>query len=223
MQNTTIPTQLQYLRNFMGYAVRFHGINPASLSLKLYQDGRIYATYIGWLMARKGGRNHLVKHVSMARKVNYFLKKHAITALEKQHSDNVESWLEALSLQLQASMAKPQRAYVPQWSDVAMWAEGLAEEVRAEAKRQLEETGGISDELARRCHDALLICLVAGTSAPPLRLWIMKTLAPPEFALECGCQDSDCRQRDRPGGCLGNTVKLVVYVPPEGENNVTVS
>ena len=220
MQKTTIPTQLQYIRNFLGYTIRFHGIDPASLSLKLYQDGRIYAAYVGWLMARGGGRNHLVKHVSLARKVNYFLMKHAITALEKQHSDNVDSWLEALSRQLQASMAKPQCAYVPDWSEVAMWAEGLAEEVKAEVKRELEETGSISVELARKNHDALLVCLVAGTSSPPLRLWIIKTLAPPEFSLEHGCQDPDCRQRDR---CLGNTVQIVLFKSQAGENDVALA
>ena len=204
----------------MGYAVRFHNIDPASLSLKLYLDGRIYAGYIAWLMARGGGKSHMAKHVSLARKIVYFLKKHAGSRQERRHADNVDAWLEAMSRQLHVALPKPRRSYVPDWSEVARWAEGLAQEVLKEVKSELEETGSISVELARKNHDALLICLIAGTAAPPLRLWIVKTLAPPEFALESGCQDPDCQHRDRPGGCLGNTVQIVEVEQPNGECDV---
>ena len=219
MQKTTIPTQIQYMRTYLGYAVRYHNIDPDALSLKLDLDGKVYAGFISWLRARGSGKSHLVKHVSLARKIVYYLRKttRQVSDGDKQHSVDVDEWLEALSKQLHASMAKPVREYVPDLASVFQWARKLTEEVVEEMIRELEETGGITEQLARRNHDVLIICLVAGTVSPPLRLWILKTLAPPEFAIEHGCQDSDCRLREREGGCLGNTVQVLTLNEGSGK------
>lgn len=147
--------------------------------------------------------------VSLGRKLVYYLRQKASTASVKRHGRAVDRWMEALSKQLHGTLPTPRRAYVPKWKDVAQWARQLAKEAIDEVERELKESGSISVETARLVHDALLICLVAGTMSPPLRLWILKTLAPPEFALNHGCQDPDCRHRATASGCLGNTFEVI--------------
>lgn len=139
----------------------------------------------------------------------YYLRQTATANGIKKHCKAVDKWMEALSKQLHGALPTPRRTYVPQWRDVAKWAHYLAEEAVTQVKNDMEETGQISVETARLVHDALLVCLIAGTQSPPLRLWIIKTLAPPEFAMQHGCKDADCRHRDTAHGCCGNTVEVI--------------
>ena len=59
-----MPNQLCYMRAYMGYAVRYHNINLESCSLKLYMDAKVYAGYVGWLLARRNGKRSMAKQVS---------------------------------------------------------------------------------------------------------------------------------------------------------------
>lgn len=63
VQYTTLPSQQGYIRAYMGYAVKYHGIHPDSCSLKLFLDAKIYAGFVGYLLARRNGKNSMAKQV----------------------------------------------------------------------------------------------------------------------------------------------------------------
>ena len=214
VQSTTIPGNLEYIRFFFGFTVKYHDILPTKVSLKLFQNGSIYADFVAYLLARGGGKRHLAKHLSLARKINYFLA--ATTTYQPiwEHADTVDEWLWALSAQLNIVLPKPTRAYVPHWADVAEWADELAEQALDAATLERAANGRISRPTARGVHDALIVCLVVGVAVPPLRLGILKSLAVNDYALEHGCMDPDCQNH---GVCLGNRV-VPVKVPMDHDS-----
>jgi hypothetical protein len=214
VQSTTIPGNLEYIRFFLGFAIKYHSIPVTKVSLRLYQNGSLYADFVAYLLARGGGLRHLAKHLSLARKINYFLASTTTYEPIWEHAETVDEWLWALGAQLNVVLPKPERAYVPQWATVAEWADDLAEQAINDCNMEREARGSISRSTARRIHDALIVCLVVGIAVPPLRLGILKSLALIEHADENGCMDPDCRH---PGACLGNRI-LQIKVPRDADS-----
>lgn len=214
VQSTTIPGHLEYIRFFFGFAIKYHAIPATKVSLKLYQNGSMYADFVAYLLARGGGKRHLAKHISLARKINYFLASTTTYEPIWQHAETVDEWLWALGAQLNIVLPKPERAYVPHWANVAEWADELAEQALNDYNMENNAHGSISRATARRVHDALMVCLVVGVAVPPLRLGILKSLALIDYANEHGCKDPDCQNPDT---CLGNRI-LQVKVPRDADS-----
>ena len=74
VQRTTTDKQETSILAYLGYLVNIKGeIADTDASISAYSSPFQFSEFMGFLQARDVGRGHILKHVSLARKVNNFL------------------------------------------------------------------------------------------------------------------------------------------------------
>jgi hypothetical protein len=74
VQSSTIRVHRNYIVSYMGYLCNIEGSTEwEDLSIKLYTDPGLFAGFISYLIARQAQQGHIMKHISLAHKVNDFL------------------------------------------------------------------------------------------------------------------------------------------------------
>ncbi len=62
------------MKAFIGYSVNIlHKYTAETVGLSVYTEPDVIAGFVSFLIARCVGRGHILKHLSVARKVNSFL------------------------------------------------------------------------------------------------------------------------------------------------------
>jgi len=74
VQLTTTDNQQTTILGYMGYLANIRtDVSADQLSLKAYERPNLFAGFISFLQAREVGRGYILKHLSVARKVNNYL------------------------------------------------------------------------------------------------------------------------------------------------------
>ena len=74
VQRTTTEKHETCILAYLGFLVNVKGeITLADVSMSLYSDPYLFAAFLSFLRSRDVGRGHVLKHVSLARKVNNYL------------------------------------------------------------------------------------------------------------------------------------------------------
>lgn len=74
VQSTTTEKHGVVIKSFLGYIVHIRGdTTPETVTLRAYCNPGAFIGFISFLKARSVGRGHILKHLSVARKVNAFL------------------------------------------------------------------------------------------------------------------------------------------------------
>ena len=121
-------------------------------------------------------RSILVQHISVARKVNAFLKTSSRSSVQKVHCDRMEEWLNTLSVQIGHVLPPPPVKVSPSLPPIHKWVRGLT----AGAHLIMDGTVPLTKESCQQVQAALLSQLVVGNECTsPLRLGIIRTLRHP--------------------------------------------
>ena len=121
-------------------------------------------------------RSILVQHISVARKVNAFLKTSSRSSVEKVHCDRMEEWLNTLSVQIGHVLPPPPVKVAPSLPPLHHWVRGLT----AGAQIIMEGAVSLDKDSSNQVQAALLIQMVVGNECiSPLRLGIIRGLLHP--------------------------------------------
>ena len=223
VQEDTLTNQLQCMRAFCGYITKyFHGDMPSSATIYFYKDPQYLASFVAYLKARGAQRGHLIKHISLAKKVNFYLKATCPTTSTSTsthvHFNKLDEWL--ATMELQVSQAVPSSSTTRPRVDgdkVLRWASQLGSKAVAMVEVDMQMGEGLSWQTSSLVHGAIVASLVVGAHVPPLRLNLIKTLNHPKYLQELKCTDKDCKRGD---SCLGNHLKeVVVTLGVEGDGD----
>jgi hypothetical protein len=158
-------------------------------------------------------RDHLVNHVSLARKVNAFIaSRGAEGGAVAAHGRRMDSWLGRLELQLQASMVRPPQRELPDATDLYEWTEA---HMRSAMSVVPQSPDDMTYAIAVRVQMACILGLAVGQAMPPCRLNLIKTWNHPDHSAHCG--DPDCRDPDR---CQGNRLVVLESGPVGGRRSL---
>ena len=219
VQEDTLSHQLQCMRAYCGYVTKYFFQDvPSSATLSFYKDPQHLASFVAYLKARGSQRGHLMKHISLAKKVNFYLKATSIPPTtssssndNNHHFNKLDEWLCTVEAQVSQAMPSTTRPRVD-GDRVLRWASKLSSQAMAmvEEEMQIDGGGGWGGELSWRTSSfvqgALVASLVVGAHVPPLRLNFIKTLNHPKYLPHLKCTDPDCK---RGPSCLGNHLKEV--------------
>jgi hypothetical protein len=204
VQTSTIDKQEECILAYMGYLEKYWDVDVTAMSLYQYQDLHSFADYISYILARGAGKGHAVKHISLAKKINAFLKAEQQDGAWEAQADAVDSWLAQLETQLGSVLPDPTKRETPTMDELISWVEELGNFAELEVHNDREFEGEITKATARLVQQTIIAMLVVGVCAPPIRLSIIKSAVHPDYAKEC--MDPDCR---RGPDCLGNVFKLI--------------
>ena len=199
IQSTTLDKTLGAMRGYLGW----HGVRNPSLrpDLSAYSDAKSFAAFTSYLLARGVSKGQVVKHVSVARKVNDYLSACAPSDVPARlRAADMDEWLAKLECQLNASMPNSVKEETPSAALVYAWVAALTERALQRADTDLEQLGCLTHACAWLVQCALLAALVVGCYVPPCRLHILKTINHPRYYGAIPCDDPDCNIRD----CRGN-------------------
>lgn len=162
------------------------------------------------------GRDHILKHVSLGRKVNAYLAprqggSHAAAS-------EVDSWFARLERQLYDATLKHVKENLPTLSQVLEWVLEVCEDALGKAKAA-RRGFGLDLCAAKSVQRAIIANLVSGLELPPVRLHIVKTALHPEYVGQSKCPDPDCRDPER---CMGNHFKLDYDAPNATPRNPVI-
>ena len=230
VQRTTTDKHETCLLAYLGFLVNIKGdITVDEASLSAYSSPNQFAGFIAFLQARDVGRGHVLKHVSLARKVNNYLISGSATTIDAiAHGANMDTWLSRLEQQLSASMPKEPKVFVPSLKNLYLWVDDLAEGAELMTSEDLARFGTLTYDSAWQNQAALIAALTVGRYQPPIRLSIERTLVHPSHLVVHGvdssdedddrpppsarrgkkspfCLDADCRD----SRCLGNHLEIL--------------
>jgi len=169
------------------------------------------------MQARRVAVGHISNHLSLARKLNDFLKTGSGDESHlSQHAYKMEEWLSKLEAQLTASMPRVLSTDAPDINVTWEWVERFCNQMVDQIDWDMRNHGCILHQTAVRGQQALVAAMVTGCYCPPPRLHVLKTMLHPNF--EGGCQDPDCTVKKMGGECRGNRLELgIIPSPPEDE------
>ena len=163
----------------------------------------MFIKYLGYLASRDVGRYHILKHVSLGRKVNAYLASRP--GGSPATASNVDGWFARLEQQLNDALLRTEKEDLPELGQVLEWVQEVCEAALAEAEEAKRWNGHLDHATARSVQRAIIANLVSGLELPPIRPHIIKTALHPEYVGKVECRDPDCRERRR---CMGNHFKL---------------
>ena len=201
VQTTTLDKNKGTMRAFLGWVDRYTPSPPPHPDISAYSNPQYFAAFTSYLLARDVRKGHVVKHVSLARKVNDYLQARAQPdSPARQRAAAMDEWLAKLEAQLNASMPSSVKETTPNAALVYAWASAVAERALQRADSDLEQLGCLTHAGAWLVQCALLAALVVGCYVPPCRLHILKTINHPRYYGSIPCDDPDCNIRN----CRGN-------------------
>ena len=208
VQPATLDGHRRALKAFVGFVRMYHHVELFNLTLGVYRDPALLASFVSYLRAREVTKGHILSHVSLARKVNDYLAAGAdVPQPDKQHAAAMDSWLGKLELQVRSAVpaAIPAGPGLPPGQTVLTWALAVGRNAAQAVRLCMAQHGHLVHRVAQQVHDALLVSLVTGAHVPPCRLALIKSWHHPDVA-HVGCQREACTRPD----CPGNRLELVV-------------
>lgn len=202
VQTTTFDKQELHIYAFLGYAVKYGGRHAPNVVLTDYQDPELIISFVSYLMARGVGCGHVMKHLSIARKVVAYLQSRGSISTISQHLD---AWLGVLEVQVGMVMPASRKCDLPALEDIFEWARDVAKQALQAARDEIEQLGHMTRPVAIMVQWAAIAVLLTGIEAPPIRVHIVKSALHPAYVAKVPCIDPDCRGGSR---CLGNHFEL---------------
>jgi len=222
VQRTTTEKHETCILAYLGFLVNVKAeILLADVRLSAYSDPFMFAAFLAFLKSRDVGRGHILKHVSLARKVNNYLisgnKNNTLFCLLYSvarrpfhinlitcthvgsdtmddaafHGSNMETWLGRLEQQLSATMPKEPKSFVPSLKDLYFWVDDLAEGADVMTSADLKRFGCLTYDSAWQTQAAIIAALTVGRFQPPIRLSIARTLVHPSHLTESGLDEEE--------------------------------
>ena len=167
------------------------------------------ASFVAYLLARQVQKGHVLKHISVARKVNDFMQSGAARgAEERDRAQRMDAWLGRLEAQINASMAPPMPKTMSEAQVMWRWVDSLVNAALIAVGCDMTNMNDLTFMTAWKVERALIAALVCGRYLPPCRIHLIKTLIHPRYNSPTSCIDPDCRE---PGRCGGNKVEVVEH------------
>ena len=224
VQTTTTDKHETCIKAYLGYIVNIKGtVFAEDASVTVYSSPTSFIYFIAYLKARGVQRGHIIKHISLARKVNnYLISGSATTPQQIKHGENMETWLARLEVQISATMPKEPKSFVPSLKNLYLWVDDLIDGAKELTSADMDTMGTLTARSAWQNQAALLAALTVGRFQPPIRLSIERSLLHPSHATNSDgrrgqlkvCLDPDCRTT----GCLGNRLVVVGDAPDWGSD-----
>jgi hypothetical protein len=100
-----------------------HGLKISAMQLELYHDADLFVSFLAYMRQRGVQSPHLIKHVSIARKMLDFLQSGSLPDTDiRRYTARMDSWLGVLGRQLAASAPTSAIETLPAHSSVRKWA-----------------------------------------------------------------------------------------------------
>lgn len=190
-------------RAFWGFCLKHQGKNIDSLDLELYRDADLFIHFISYIKERGVQHQHILKHISLARKVLSFLQSgSALDSEVRDFTSQMDSWLNLLSRQVAVSAPTQVSDTLPAYSAVQCWVLYKVRRALDVIEEDMSAIGSMTARCALMVQDALIASLVCGSFFPPIRLSVIKSLTHPSYKT---CFDPDCLQGS---SCRGNHILL---------------
>jgi hypothetical protein len=203
----TMDKQQGKIRAFLGYVASFKNEPVEQVGLDCYSVPKYLTDFMAYLLARGVGKGHLLGHLSVARKVNDFLKSQKPDdEAAAQFYKKMDGWLGRIEAQVQVVMPKPKKSYIPECAVLMAWAQDRCETAALLVERRITGIGFLDKPTAMAVQDAIVIALVVGLWFPPIRINMIKTWNLPRNG-KAFCDDRDCLNKER---CQGNRLILTV-------------
>lgn len=128
VQEVTMHGMLSGIKGYLGFCAGDYGprLPVASLKLDLYTQPIHFAQFLGYLVARHVRRESLIRHVSVAKKVTYYLR-----SCLKDGSDRwlylgrLRAWLTTVEAQVSLVMPGPEPKVLPEFANVISWVDDM--------------------------------------------------------------------------------------------------
>lgn len=219
VQTTTSEKHETTLLGYLGYCLRYFRLDPNRISLSEYAHPTRIAQFVAYLQARGVLKAQVVKHLSMARKVNDYLQSGAPPDSPiRKHAVDMDAWLARLEGQISASMVSVPRKVVPEAQLMWRWNFMLVDNALAAVEVDMGRLGYMTANTAWAVERALLAALVTGCYVPPCRLHLLKTIRHPRHNGRTTCPDPDCIIP----GCGGNQLQVLRREPVDGVGGLCV-
>lgn len=211
VQTTTLEKQERTILSFLGYVS--HYFCGSALGLALFAHPRKVAAFLGYIMARGVLKGHVLKHISLARKVNNYLTSGAGAGSDiRQHAADMDAWLANMEAQVSANMPAPPPRQIPLARDMWAWVDHLVDGALADVGHAMTSNIGFTVHTALKVQRALVAALVTGRYMPPCRIHLIKTMVHPRY--NGACTDPDCRNMTH---CHGNQIQVLERQPPDSD------
>jgi len=215
VQTTTIISETDRIRGFLGYLSNRLSVDIDSVGLAAYWNSNFVARFISFMIARGTAKGTVLKHLLQAKKVSCFLVSARSTSRkEKEYSTRYMEWLDVLSGQLARSLPDSQGwGDLPAFTSVRQWVDSIRRMALAHVREAMADKRVMPREVAILVQRAIIASLVIGRDFPPLRLHLIKVLYRPILdpngeIQPRRCTDPDCQ---RGSSCLGNRLEFTQY------------
>lgn len=227
VQSTTITNHLQAIRGYIGYVTKYFNRRDHEATLEYYLDPQMIASFVAYLRARGVEKAHIIKHISIAKKVNFFLQSKSSpsylavgethTTPAHAHSMKLDDWLTTLDLQINQVMPPPETSLSarPTSDNMVQWSYQLCEEAIKKVNHDMATKSSLSLPTSKLVQRAIVTSLCTGCHMPPCRLQFIKTLNHPDYTDIIGCTDADCRMGK---GCKGNRLQIMHHDDGDGDH-----
>ncbi len=121
VQSETMDKNVDCMRAFAGFVHTYCRLHSNEITLEAYWNPMHVAAFVAYLQARGGYKGHVLKHVSLAKKINHFLVATSTRPGSQEHGDKMAKWLSTLETQLNAAMRHAPKADLPQADKVFQW------------------------------------------------------------------------------------------------------
>jgi hypothetical protein len=203
VQSTTLEKQERSLLSFLGYVTKYFPGSTAGLGR--YAEPVKVAAFLGYIMARGVLKGHVLKHISLSRKVNDYLRSGARMGSDiRRHAGEIDEWLGNMEAQISANMPAPPPRSVPTARAMWAWVDHLVDGALVAVDHAMTTSVGFTIHTAWKVQRALIASLVTGRYIPPCRLHLIKTMVHPRF--NGTCTDPDCTAT---GHCPGNQIQVL--------------
>lgn len=138
VQAATMQTHLACIRAMLGYCHWILGFALEALTLHLYARPDVIMNFLAFLRARGVGKGHILKHCSLAKKINDYLKSGTREdSPARRHAVKMQDWIGRIETQLSLSMPTPAVPDLPSHEAVRSWVMFHVAQAKALLQKQL--------------------------------------------------------------------------------------
>jgi hypothetical protein len=154
---------------YLGFLANVLEMDISQVTLTKYRNMDLFVRFIGYLLDRRVGRDHVVKHITICRRVCRFLGRAECGNEESER--RTEQWLMNLQHQLQVSMPKTPHGGMAAGPDIYRHVSALVARARFLIRRdaQVQGVGELTVATATAVQVAVLAMLITGSDIPPCR------------------------------------------------------
>lgn len=183
--------------------MKYRGMTLDSVDLELYRDPDLIVNFISYVKERGVHYHHMVKHISLARKILDFLQSGSAPGSEiRNYTSQMDAWLNLLARQLVASAPVSVSEALPSHSKVQAWCMYKVRSALEAIEFDMKDMNCLTSRSAAKVQESVIASLICGAFFPPIRLSIIKSLTHPKYK---GCWDPDCLEGPC---CRGNHILL---------------